>query len=185
MSSVRHQEFVRRAEGGEIFIGIEPDVARRFFTDTHHEAIQREIGEALFVERFFVKAVWLLEYISLLAGVVLSIFALRWYSAIAIPLMIMGCFVLGGMASAGAQKLNGTILFALICFLTAYYVREQGRVVILWFILLPLPYLFARLTYKFSTVFLRALSVRNERVFDLLYDKGIFLKEVKSTHNNV
>jgi hypothetical protein len=55
-----YQEFVKRAEKGEILIGIEPAVARRFFTDTDYLVIKEKIGEALFIERFFVKTCWLL-----------------------------------------------------------------------------------------------------------------------------
>ena len=47
----------------------------------------------------------------------------------------------------------------------------------IWLVLLPLQYFFARLTYKLATVFLRLLSVRNEKAVNLLYDQGIFLKK--------
>lgn len=179
MTNFNYQEFVKRAEKGEILIGIEPAVARKFFTDTDHEAIRQEIGEALFFERFFVKAVWLLEFVFLLSGGVASVFALSWYSIIAIPLMLVVFFILGGKASMGTQKLGSAILFVLICFFLAYYFREEGIAMIIWFVLLPLPYFFARLTYKLATVFLRALSVRNEKAFNLLYNNAIFLKEAQ------
>ncbi|MDQ7839183.1 MAG: hypothetical protein RDU59_11915 [Thermodesulfobacteriota bacterium] len=178
MDNTNYQGFVKQAERGEILIGIEPALARKFFTDTEHKAIQQEIGEALFIERFFVKAVWLLEFISLLAGVVASIFALGWYSAIAIPVMIVGVFILGGKASMGTQKIGGAVFLVIFCFFLAFYFREKGPALFLWLVLLPMPYFFARLTYKLATFFLRALSLRNEKVFNLLYDKAIFLKKV-------
>jgi len=69
-----YQEFVKRAEKGEILIGVEPAVARKFFTNTDHSLIKEKIGEPLFIERFFVKACWLLECVCLLAGIIVSIF---------------------------------------------------------------------------------------------------------------
>lgn len=176
MVDINYQDFVKRAESGEILIGIEPALARKFFTDTDQSAIQQEIGESLFISRFFVKAVWLLEFVCLLVGIVASIIALGWYSAIAIPLMIVGFFVLGGMASVGTQKVGGAILLVVISISLAYYFRDKGIALVIWLVLLPLPYFFTRLTYKLSTFFLRALSLRNEKVFNLLYDKAIFLK---------
>ena len=69
MDTKNHQEFVKRAEKGEILIGVEPAVARKFFTSTDHSVIREKIGESLFIERFFVKTCWLLEFICLLAGI--------------------------------------------------------------------------------------------------------------------
>lgn len=175
--NINYQDFVKRAESGEILIGIEPALARQFFTDTDHLAIQQEIGEHLFVERFFVKSVWLLEFICLFAGVVASVIALGWYSAVAILLMIIVFFALAGKASMGTQKFGYAILLVVICIFLAYYFRDKEIALVVWLVLLPLPYFFARLTYKLATVFLRALSLRNEKVFNLLYDKAIFLKE--------
>jgi len=178
MYEVNHKEIVEREEKGEILIGIEPAVARRFFTDTNHRVVQQEIGEALFVERFFVKAFFWLAVLSLLAGIVASIFAIKWYSVLAIPLMVVSWFVLGGMASMGSQKLGAAIGSVIICFVLAYYLIDKGIAVTIWLTLLPLPYFLDRLTYKSATVFLRCLSIRNERAFNLLFNKGIFLREV-------
>lgn len=177
MDTKDYQELVKRAEKGEILIGVEPAVARKFFTDTNHSIVKEKIGEPLFIERFFVKTCWLLECTCLLAGIITSIFALKWYSIIAIPVMLIAFFVLGGKASMGKQKVGGAVFLVTICVLLAYYFRGEGTSMIVWLVLLPLPYFFARLTYKLATIFLRCLSVRNEKAFNLLYGKGIFLKE--------
>lgn len=179
MDTKDYQEFVKRAEKGEIIIGVEPAIARKFFTDTDHSVIKEKIGEALFIERFFVKTCWLLEYICLLAGIIVSIFALKWYSIIAIPVMLIASFVLGGKASMGRQKIGGAVFLVVVCVLLVYYFRDKETSIIVWLVLLPLPYFFARLTYKLATLFLRLLSVRNEKAFNLLYDEGIFLKEMQ------
>lgn len=180
-NTINYQEFVQRAEKGEILIGTEPAVARKLFTDTDRLAIKEKLGESLFIERFFVKMAWLLEFISLLGGIIASIFALKWYSIIAIPVMLIAFFVLGGKASIGRQKMGGALFLVVICALLAYEFRDKGAVMTAWLVLLPLPYFFARLTYKLATVFLRSLSVRNERAFNLLYGHGIFLKETKKS----
>ncbi|MHC4425177.1 MAG: hypothetical protein ACYSYV_03670 [Planctomycetota bacterium] len=178
MCKLNHKDIVEREAKGQILIEIEPAVARRFFTQAHHRVLQQEIGETLFVQRSFVKTFSWLSVLSLLAGMIASIFAVNWYSVLAIPVMIVGWFILGARASVGSQKLGGAFGLMLICLISAYYVRDKGVVVTIWVVLLPLPYFFDRLTYRSATVFLRSLSVSNERAFNLLYDKGIFLKEV-------
>ena len=177
MDTRNYQEFVQRAKKGEILIGVEPAVARKFFTDTEPPFVKGKIGESLSVERLFVRTCWLLEFICLLAGVIASIFALKWYSFIAIPLMLVAFFVLSGKASIGRQKMGGAVVLVIVCVLLAYFLRNQGIDMVVWLILLPLPYFFARLTYKLATTFLRSLSIRNEKAFNLLYGEGIFLNE--------
>jgi hypothetical protein len=178
MCELNHKDIVEREAKGQILIEIEPAVARRFFTQAHHHILQQEIGEALFVERSLVKTFAWLSVLSLLAGMIASVFAIKWYSVLAIPVMIFGWFILGAKASVGSQKLGGAFGLMLIGLILAYCVRDRGVVVTIWVILLPLPYFFDRLTYRSASVFLRSLSVRNERAFNLLYDKGVFLKEV-------
>jgi len=177
MDIKNYKEFTKQVEKDEIIMGVEPAVARRFFTDTNHSTIKEEIGEPLFLERFFVKTCWLLEFVCLLAGIIMSIFGLKYYSIIVIPIMLITFLFLGAKASIGRQKIGGAIFLLIISILLAYYFRENGIYIIIWIILLPLPYFFTRLTYKSSTMFLRLLSVRNEKAFNLLHNKGIFLKE--------
>lgn len=172
-----YQEFLEQVEKGEILIGVEPAIARTFFTDTDRSVVKAKMGESLLMQRFLVATCSLLEHICLLAGVIASILALKWYSVIAIPLMLAASFILGGRASMGRQKIKGAIFLWIICVLLSYYLRDKGVFMILWLLLLPLPYLFARLTYKLATMFLRFLSFRNEKAFNQLYNKAIFLKK--------
>lgn len=102
-----YKEIVNRAYSNEILVGVEPALARKFFTDTNHEAVQEQIGESLYLERWVVISLaFILQPISLLAGIVLCIFALHWYSMLVAPIMFLGWFVYGGLASAGRQKLS-------------------------------------------------------------------------------
>ncbi len=179
MTELNYRDIVNRSYKGQILIGVDPALARRFFTDTNHMAVRQQIGEPLFLERFLVNAAWLGEYACLLAGVIASVLALRWYSAIAIPLIVAGSLVLGGAASVGRQRLRGAIFLILVFSFLAYLFRGKGTAVVVWLVLLPLPYCFARLTYKLATVFLRLLSLRNQKVFELLHGKAIFPKEIE------
>lgn len=178
MWEINHEEIVRKEEKGEILIGIDPAVARQFFTETNHRDIQEEIGEPLFIERFFVKVFFYVSWLSLLAGVVVCVLAIKWYCTIAIPLMLVSGFILSGKASMGKQKLFFPFSLVIIASILAYFLKGRGIEVSIRITLLPLPYFFAQLTYKSATIFLRSLSIRNEKAFNLLYQKGIFLREV-------
>jgi hypothetical protein len=177
MADINYQEVVNKASKGELLIGVEPALARRFFTDSDPQVLQREFGSSFSKERLLVRIVWLLEYPSLFAGLIASIFAFHWYSIIAILLMVVIAFMYGAKSSGGFQQIGGVLYFFIICLFLAYYFKNSGIAISIWFLLLPLPYLSAKLTYKLSTVLLRGLSLSNERLFNFLYDKAIFLKE--------
>ncbi len=177
---MNYREFVQRAEKGEILIGVEPTVAREFFMGTDHSLVQNEIGEPLFVERFLVQLAFWLSYIFLLAGIIASIFALKWFGALAIPTMLTASFVLQGQASMGRHTLAAPLFLLFVGILLAYLFRESGPFMVVWLLLLPLPYLSVSVCYKLAILFLRALSLRNEKAFNLLIDEGIFIKESNS-----
>jgi len=172
-----YQDFVRREGKGEFLMDVEPVVARKLFTDMDHSVIKEKINESLFTERFLVKTCWFLEFICLFAAIILSIFALKWYSIIAIPLMVVVFAVLSGEASMGKQSMGDAVFLVAVCFSLAYYLSDRGMAMIVWLIILPLPYLFIRSTYKLATMFLRLLSVRNEKAFNLIYGRRIGLEE--------
>ena len=167
MSTNNYQEFVKRAKEGDAPIRVEPAGARKFFTDTTHSTIKDKVGESLLVERLFVKTCWLLGYACLIATMIASIFALKWYSIIAKPVILVGFTLLSGEAYMGKQRILDTVFLMVICVSLAYYFRDKGTSMFLWLVLLPLPYFFIRLTYKLSTMFLRSLSIRNEKAFNL------------------
>ena len=96
-----YHEFVRQAMEGQVLIGVEPAIARRFFTETNRSIMKEKIGKSLYIQRFFVKICWLLEPICLFAGIITSILALKWYSILAIPLMAISDFFMGG------ESING------------------------------------------------------------------------------
>ena len=175
---INHADIVEREARGEVLIGIEPAIARRFFTNTNHRAIQEEIDESLYVERSLVKTFFCMDYLSLLTCIVASIAAIKWFSFVSIPMIVVAWFLFGGKASMGHQKVAVPIGLVILFLLIAYFFKEISIAIAVWVALLPLPYFFAALTYKCSTVFLRCLSIRNEKAFKLLYGDAIFLKEV-------
>ncbi|MBE2226848.1 MAG: hypothetical protein IAE93_05885 [Ignavibacteria bacterium] len=161
----------------EIYIGVEPAIARKFFMYTNHDQVVDTIGESLFIERFFVKLFFILEWLCLPVGFILSIITWQWYSIIIIPVMFLLAFFFNGKASVGKQSIVGVTILTLTCFLLAFFINGS-TFMFYYFIFLPLPYLFARLVYKSSVFFMRGLVLRNELVYKMLAGTGIFIREI-------
>jgi hypothetical protein len=173
-----HREIVLKEERGEILIGIEPALARRFFIEPDHESISQQIGEPIYIERFTVRVVWLLQFVLLLGNLIASVFAIGWFAIITIPLTVVLFGFLQGRASTGKQSATGALIAVAVFTVAAFVFTVPGSSTFYWVISLPLPYLFTRLTYKFATALLRMLCIRNEKVFNLLNGQAIFIKEV-------
>lgn len=163
-----YKEFVIQFAKGEILMDIELALARRFFIDSDESRLVDEVGEPLHKERFWIGFCGLLGIFSLIAGILLSVIALKWYSIVAIPLMVKMFQWLTAEASLGKGTLSITFGFIIICFYFAYYFSEILPLTSAWLIILPLPVFFSSLMYKLTTTFLRSLVLRNEKAFDFL-----------------
>lgn len=174
-----YKEVVEKFADGKLLVGIDPATARKFFTDSSSRLLIEKTGEGLYIEKAIVWVCFVLDFVSLIFGIIFSLWAIKWYSIIAIPIMILAFFFLGAIASTGKNKSSAAIIGMIIGIVLAYSFHDQGFSMIAWLILVPLPYFFATLTYKLSTLFLRSAAINNEKLFRLLENKAIFLRESK------
>lgn len=172
-----YSEIVSKTHKGEILIGIEPAVARRFFTTTDRKIIESEIGQSLSGQALTINLIMIFAWISMFTVDILSIFAFKWWSIAIIPGIFIAHMIYQSKASLAGQHIWGVLLYTVLCFFLAYQYSSSGTIIVIYFILFPLSFLFTRLMYYLSCSMLRSLSLKNERLFDLLYEKAIFIKE--------
>ena len=154
-------------------------LALKIFVELHTGAKEwqiYELNEDLFIEKNLVKLCWFGCGILVLISPIASIFAFKWYSLISIPIIFAINVFFWMKSSLGNASTFNVIIFFMISFLIAYSERNMGTAYVITFILLPLPSLLNRLTYKLSTTFIRGLVLRNKKAFDLLNEKGIFVR---------
>mgnify|MGYP000913083399 CR=1 FL=1 len=171
-----HNELKEKYIKGEILIGIEPSIARQFFTDLDAETVKQNTGEYFAIERLKVKIVWLLQFAFVLAAIVTSIFAIKWYSLIYIPIIFISWFYYMGRASIGNQSMLYVTLLVLLSFILSFIFKDKEIIFIVWLILTSLPFYFARLTYKLSTIYFRAIVLKNESIFNMYFTTGFWIK---------
>lgn len=182
---VNYTEIVERARKGNLLVEIEPAVARKFFTNTDMKALESEIGQSLSKQSLTINAMMILVWLFMFAVDVASIIAFKWLSIAIIPVVFIAHFFYQSRASLGGQRLWGVSIFMGLCFLAALKFSYMGTAVTVFYILVPLPFLFIRLMYYLSCSMLRNLSLKNESLFNILYDKAIFIKEIKETQMDV
>jgi len=172
---MNYAEIVSKAQKGELLIGIEPAVARKFFMDTNTKGL--EIGQPMSVKISLINTILILDWLFMLFTDIVSIIAFKWWSIAIIPVILIAHMFYQSKASMGKQRLWGITSFCLVCFYVAYSLYFNGIMTMLFFILLPLSFLFTRLMYFLSCTFLRSLSLKSENLFNMLYGKAIFIKE--------
>lgn len=178
-----YSDIREQVKQGDLLIGADPATARRVFTNkaTIEEITGEPVSIELNIEYFIITFLMLVELPSLLIGMIASIFAFKWYSLISIPLMAVSYIAfLGGFGlwfSGGGEKgRGGTFILLIVCLILAYIFKENTAVVV-WFIFLSLPYVSARLKYKLAVLFLLRLAMQNEKAFNILNNKGIYLRD--------
>ena len=114
MTADEYKEFVAQVNSGALLIGVDRAIARKFYTDIPLSKIEEETGEAPYFEKMVVWFAFLSAPIAFLASLVLSVLALRWWAAVAIPFFILAYFVFSGQSSMARRgMLSISILLAL------------------------------------------------------------------------
>lgn len=178
LTEEEYKKIITRVEKGEVLIGIEPALARQFFTSgISTQKIQEMVGEPIYLERLLATTILILEPIFLLLNFVATIFLFKWYSIAIIPITFIVWVFLGGRASMGKQGIIFPIVILLIGFFMAYYFKGWGIWFQSWVIFLGAIYFLPKLKYWLSVFFARLLACRNYKFFSQFLDTMIILKE--------
>jgi hypothetical protein len=105
MITMDHQTFRAMVEEGKIEVGVEPAIARRFFTDSTF-AIQRAlVAEPIYIERAIVTGTYLLTWLTMLVSFRWAWMAFGWGSLLLIPVSAIVWMYHYGRASIGKPAL--------------------------------------------------------------------------------
>lgn len=174
-SLLKHDEFCAAAEAGEIYIGVEPALARKFFTDTNHDKVIAAIGEPLYFERAVVRSFFILALILLFVSPWFACKAFGWWSLAVIPMSFAWGFYQNGISSIGRPSLWAPAAgVAAIVFVGIDF--PAARPVCLWAGLIAGAILSSRLTYRCATTLISAIAVRNAKAYGILRDSVITVK---------
>ena len=113
--------------------------------------------------------------IAFLASLVLSVLALRWWAAVAIPFFILAYFVFSGQSSMARRgMLSISILLALA--VGSLFARFSSQIVCWYLIAVVFALWASRLVYWTAAAFLRAFVLRNQRALEFM-SEHIHVKE--------
>jgi hypothetical protein len=167
----QYKEILEKQAAGEITLYNDPASCRKFFSEADNQKIEEIIGESIQKEKFVINSLLVLEVLSLLLALIASIFVLKWFALLFVPVLILSFIAIKTSASAGRQSISFPLLFVIVGFLTAFSNPGQG----LWFIILvislPATYFFSKLLYYLSSRFAFMLLHRNYEFFKLVYQK--------------
>jgi hypothetical protein len=172
-----YQRCLDRVARGEIQIAVDPARARRFFTESNPVELAKHLGEDLEPKARQVRLLWEAAALLALTVCVAGFVALRWYGLVALPAFMLAYFWLQGRASVGGQGTVGATLLVVCSWLLAYALRARGVWIVIWLMLLPLPYFLIRQTYARATEMVRDLVKQNPRALYLLLGEVVFLTE--------
>ena len=178
MTESEYKAFVEQACSGGLMIGIDRAVARKFYTDIPLSKIEEETGEAPYFEKIVVWFAFLSAPVILLASFVLSVFAFRWWAALAIPVSIVIYFIFSGQSSMPRGGMLGISVLLAIAIGSLFIDFITSSVAPWYFITFVFSLWASRLVYFAATAFLRAFVLRNQRAFEFM-GENIHIREVQ------
>jgi len=162
------EETVQRWNRGEIAIGLDRGLARRFFTDQGLSTIEQRTGERPVIAWALVFGAFLVGPIALIASLVLAAMTLRVWSLLAIPvgLIVYGVnWARSATRRAGLVGLSFALAVSILVVATDPAWNWAASAMTFTFVL---GLWAVRCTYVVAPRFLRALVLRNHRAFELL-----------------
>lgn len=164
-----HKELVRAYYDNEVTIGVDPAVARRFFTDADFKAVEDKIGEPLYLEPFLTRLLWFGSYLLTIIVSILLFISFGYYGLILVPVFILFCLFKFGRSSMGMASILYPFLGVIVSIIVAFVYLDGFRA--LTVCLLFAPWLMATIEYRCATTFFRNLVIRNEKAHKLLNDE--------------
>lgn len=166
-----HQEAVELEQQGKLLIGVERDMAHKFYTDVPLSTILEATGEAPYVEKAVVRFAQFFGPVALLASIVLGFYAFHWWGIVCLNACPVAYGVYSAFSAMGRSRLGGitVLLFASVG------IHFFGGFDVPWVTGFAIALVFSlwctRLLYCSATNFLRAFVIRNERAFHYLSDR--------------
>jgi len=168
MTEDEYRDIVARATSGELLIGVDRAVARKFYTDIPLSKIKEETGEAPYFEKMVTWFAFFSAPLALLASFVLSVFVFRWWSAFVIPLSVIVCWIFYGLSSLPHRGMFG-ISTLLALSIGNLFVTPFMPPLAPWHLIAVVYSLWAsRLVYCATTALFLALVLRNQRAFEYM-----------------
>jgi hypothetical protein len=169
MTQTEHADIVRRESEGQIRLGVDRPYARKFYTDIPIRVVEKETGEAPYLEKMVTFGCFLGSPIALLISSYFAVLAFGWWSAAVIPLSFFAWLLYAGRSAAGTSRLRGiTVVVVAILLLHLLQPASHRFTPFLFFFALALW--LHRLLYVGATVFLRSFIIRNHRAFIFVQD---------------
>ena len=113
MTQEEHAQLIREEADGRVLFGVDRAFARRFFTDVPLRTIERDTGEATYLEKLVVFGAFIAAPICLLISAIFSVLYFRWWSVFIIPVTVTIWLLFSGTSSMGRSRLVGVSLLAL------------------------------------------------------------------------
>ena len=168
MTESEYKTFVEQADSGELLIGIDRALARKFYTDIPSSKIEEETGERPYFEKMVVWFAFLSAPIALLASFVLAVLAFQWWAALAIPLSIVIYFGFYGQSSMPRGGMLGVSLLLALAISSLFIGFFSAPFPPWYFITVSYSLWATRLLYCAATVLLRAFVLRNQRALEFM-----------------
>jgi hypothetical protein len=171
LASTGFVDLRRKWKSGRIAIGIDRAFARRFYTDVAISEIHRRTGERDLLARMIIFGAFLLAPAALFLACVLAVIALKWASALAIPIAVLSYAAYQGSSSAPRSRLM-PITWLLTLSVVGLILNGNRERLAAEMISAFLFSLWAtRFMYVTAVRSLRSLVLRNARAYDWLQDQ--------------
>jgi hypothetical protein len=167
---VDHNDFIKLEEQGQLLIGIDRVMARKFYTDIPICEIEEQTGEAPYFEKAIIWFAFLSGPISLISSIFLLIFAIGWWGILGLVLFPVFYVMYSSCSVLGNSRLLGITILLFICVIFNFFANFNYPGITVAISVFIFSLWCVRLLYCSSSFLLRAFVIRNVRAYEWLLD---------------
>lgn len=176
MNSEELQQIIAQENAGQVRIGVDRVLARRFFTNGSLAKIREHTGDAPTAEKAIVFSLWVTSFILLVGSVVVSFIAFAWWglaAALICPIVYFSFASMSVLGHTGLVGISAVLVVALIAPIAGKLSVAAG----LFIVLFVLSLWCIQFVYVASTSFYRVYALRSPKHYELLAP-GIHIRSV-------
>jgi len=172
-----YEQLIKVFKKEEIKLIVTPAEAFKFY-DAYNAGKLPNYGIKLRKENWLIGVIDIIAHISLLAGIIVCIFVLKWYSAIVIPIIFVIGITIFAVRSFVATSIV-SVVSAILSIILLILWKTSSQMAVIFIMLLPLPYLLRLLDYLLATTFLRNNLLRNKENYNKYMRYKSIMKDEK------
>lgn len=171
ISRNQYERVIEKCKNDELIIMIDTASFRQLFCDKKAmNELDNIIEYPIYSQTVLIRLIFYSLPLSAVVMSFFSILAFEIWAILILPILLIISILIHSKASLGIQKINGAIIFLIVCVISAFFLSKYGIYFQIAIILFPIQIFLSKFLYYHTSKIVFKLLFTNYRFFALFYE---------------